>query len=197
MRYKKIILEYEKFLKLPRIKSGRQIMICPVGPVGAGKTTIIKPLSKKLHLLRISTDEIRKILKEHRYNYEAVHYVAYYLVDKYAKKGFNLAIDANCSSCEAREKIKELKNKYRITVFWIRIKPPEKFIINKLKNYRHTWLFRNAGEAIENYINSKAGQKNLNLPFIFTFNTAKKDIDRQIEDCAERILAKIQKYDKK
>ena len=97
----KITQAYEKTLQIPKDKPEKQIMICLVGTVGSGKTTVIKPLSRKLSLLRISTDEIRKLLKENGYRYNNVRKLAYVLAEKYISKGFSVAIDGNCNSEEA------------------------------------------------------------------------------------------------
>ncbi len=183
MSVEEIIQEYEKSLEIPNTKPEKQIMVCPVGVVASGKTTVMKPLSKKLSLLKISTDEIRKLLKENGYGYDSVKDLAYNLVNKYFGKGFSVAIDGDCHSEEAQEKIKKLKEKYKIKVFWIHINPPEEFIINKLKNNKYTWLFRDAKQAIENYKSSKERHKNLNFSFVYTFDTSRDDLDKQIEDC--------------
>ncbi|MDE1944098.1 MAG: hypothetical protein KGH97_01205 [Patescibacteria group bacterium] len=47
----------------------RQVFLAPVGRVGAGKTTVVKPLAERLGLVRISSDEIRKLLKERGLGY--------------------------------------------------------------------------------------------------------------------------------
>ena len=68
-------------------------------------------------------------------------------------------------------------------MFWIHINPPEEFIINKLKNYKHTWLFKNAEQAIENHKTSKdKHHKIINFPFIYTFDASRDDLDEQIEE---------------
>ncbi len=179
----KITEAYEKTLQIPKNKLEKQIMICPVGTVGSGKTTVIKPLSGKLSLLRISTDEIRKLLKENGYGYDNVRKLAYALAEKYISKGFSVAMDGNCSSDEAQEKINQIKDKYDIKVFWVHINTPEEFILNKLKSYKHTWLFKNADEAIENYRISKAKHhKHINFPFVYTFDTSRDNLDEQIKE---------------
>lgn len=86
MNEKQIIKKYEETLEIPDTKPEKQIMVCPVGVVASGKTTVIKPLSKKLSLLRISTDEIRKLLKENGYSYDSVKDLAFDLADKYFGK---------------------------------------------------------------------------------------------------------------
>lgn len=184
---KRISEQYEKSLEIPKTRPKKQIMVCPIGVVGSGKTTVIKPLSKKLSLLRISTDEIRKLLKENGYGYDSVKDLAYNLADKYLGKGFSIATDGDCNSEEVQKKIKNLQEKYKIRVFWIHINPPKDFIINKLKNYKHTWLFKNAEQAIRNYKSSKTEHKSLNFPFIYTFNTSREDLDKQVKEAVSAI----------
>lgn len=137
-----------------------------------------------MSLLRVSIDEIRKLLKENGYGYESVKNSIYSLAEEYITKGFSISVDGDCNSKEAQERIKELKEKYQIKVYWIHIDPPEEFIIKKLKNYKHTWLFKNTESAIENYKNSKARHEDLNFSFIYTFDTSRNDLNEQINDCA-------------
>lgn len=182
MDKEKIVKEYEKILEIPEDKSDRQIMICPIGVVGAGKTTIIKLLSRKLSLLRISSDEIRKLLKENGYGYDLANEIAFDLAEKYIEKRYSVAIDKDCVSEYSQRRVEEIKKRYSIKIFWIHINPPEEFIINKLKDYKHSWLFRDANQAIENYKSSKASHQNINFPFIYTFDTSRDDIEKQIKE---------------
>lgn len=181
---------YKKTIKLPALKTTRQFLLCPVGLVGAGKTTVIKPLSEKLDFLRVSADEIRELLKEKGFNYSRARDLAYTVAEEFVAEGYNVAIDANCGRDDTQKKIKELENKYRVKVTWIHINPPEEFIINKLKNYKHTWLFGSGDEAVESYFKYKEKYgdfKNLNLPYVYTFDTSRNDLDKQIEEAAEII----------
>jgi shikimate kinase len=140
---RRIISLYESTLEIPENKPKNQFILCPIGIVGAGKTTVIKPLSKKLSLLRISSDEIREILKKNGFDYSRTKEIAYAIIKKYIKQGFSIAIDGDCVSEDNQNRIKELEKEYSsIKVFWIHINPPEEFIINKLKKIKHSWLFR-------------------------------------------------------
>ncbi len=183
----RIMGEYEKQLDIPKNKPAKLIMLCPIGLVGSGKTTVIKPLSEKLSLLRISTDEIRKILKENSYDYNRVEELAIKLSEKYIRQGYSIAIDADCISERLQKYINELKGEYGSKLFWIHINPPEKFIINKLKNYKHTWLFKNSKQAIENYKQRKSLHRSLKFPFIYEFDTSKSNLNKQIEEASKII----------
>lgn len=183
----RIMRQYEATLKIPKIKSKKPILICSIGLVGAGKTTVLRPLSKKLSLIRISTDEIRKMLKERGYDYNRSKELAIRLVEKYIRRGYGAAIDADCISEESQKYIRALKSKYKIKVFWVHINPPEKFIINKLKSYKHTWLFRDVKQAIANYKKRKSLHKNLKLQFIYEFDPPRTDLAEQIRAAAKII----------
>lgn len=187
MDKEKIVQEYEKILKIPENKPKEQIMVCPVGVVGAGKTTVVKLLSESLSLLQISSDEIKKLLKENGYGYDLASEISFDLAEKYIAEKYSVVMDKDCASKYSQRRIEEIKKKYKIKIFWIHINPPEEFIINKLKNYKHTWLFRDANQAIENYESSKASHQNINFPFVYNFDTSRDDISEQIKEAVSII----------
>lgn len=180
-----IIKQYEKRLVVYPEKSPRQFFLCPVGPVGSGKTTVARPLAERMHLVLVSSDEIRKILKEKGCGYEKVKDIALSVIEKLAKQGESVVYDADCSNPETKRRMEELASKFKIKLIWIRINPPEEFIIDKLKNFRHTWLFRDSDEAIRNYYASKVRHEKLekaDLKFLYEFDTSKDDLPKQLEE---------------
>ncbi len=188
-----IISWYEQSLVFPKTKPSKQFLLCPIGLVGAGKTTVVKPLSKKLNLLRISTDEIRLLLREKGYNYLRTKEIAYTIVKNYLGKGYSIAIDADCVSPETQQHIKRLREKYRLEIIWIHINPLHTFIEQKLRTYPYTseGLFKNAQVGIENYKRRKSLHKNINFPFTYTFNTSQPDLQSQIDEAVKEIRKKI------
>ena len=188
-KLKSILRTYETSLAIPSRKPPVQYCICPIGLIGAGKTTVVKPLSKKLSLLRISTDEIRKVLKENGYNYLRVQELALILLMRYFRQGYSLAIDANCADPKIVKKIKSIAKEGSIKIIWIHIKPPEKFILHKLKTYKHTWLFKDGEEAVQNYLARKKLHRVPKFKFIYTFDTSKANLDEQIKKAVVEIKA--------
>jgi hypothetical protein len=73
-------------------------------------------------------------------------------------------------------------------VVWIHINPPENFILNKLNNYNHTWLFKDADEAVATYYRRKPLHQDLKLEFAYVFDTSKPDIQSQINTAVPLIL---------
>ena len=162
-------------------------MLCPVGLIGSGKTTVLKPLAKKLGLVRISTDEIRKMLKERGFSYDGDENIAFAVGKHFIGKGYGIAIDADCVRLSKKKKIERFAKKLSMPIIWIHINPPEKFILNKLKNYPHTWLFKDARQAIANYKARKPLHKNLNFDFAYMFDTSRPNLKQQIKEAADII----------
>lgn len=173
--------EYESTLVMPNEKPHIKFMICPIGLVGSGKTTVVKPLAEKLHLVRISGDEIRKTLKMHSIGYESTWDIAQELVAKYLSLGYSMALDSDCAQQKTVDALHKKSLEYGVKLIWIHINTPEEFIINKLMNYKHTWLFKDGQEAVENYFRRKPLHQNLKMNFTYVFDTSKENLNEQIE----------------
>lgn len=181
-------------LFIPQIKPLKQFLLCPVGLVGAGKSTITVPLARKLNLVRISHDEIRKILKENDFNYNRSKEIALEVISDFLNKGYGVAIDANCGSLETFNRIEHIKKERDLKVIWIHINPPEEFIINKLRKFDHTWLFTSGEEAVQGYYkykNAYGDGTNLGIDFTYVFDTSKTDAQKQIVEAEEAILKRV------
>lgn len=175
--------DYEKSLVTPDVKNEPQWMLMPVGLIGAGKTTVVKPLSERLGLIRMSTDEVRQKLKEKGYSYEGCRDIIYELSKKYLDLGYSLAIDANTGSKAGIEyNEKTAKDFPKVRQIFIYINPPDDFIVNKLKNYKHTWLFDNSDQAVQNFYDNKKNFSKPDLPFIYEFDTSRDDLPTQIDE---------------
>lgn len=184
--------EYRSQIAVPEHQPSVQYLLCPVGLVGAGKTTVVKPLAERLGLVRISSDEIRKLLWEHGYGYEMMMDIAVRIAMEFLRQGFSLVLDADCAGEKGRKIIDRAVEEFGVRVQWIHINPPEEFIINKLTNYPHTWLFRDADEAIANYRARKPLHEKLDMPFTYVFDTSAPDLDRQIDEGARAIEKALQ-----
>lgn len=192
--FREIADEYRPNVIVPPVKPPRQFLLCPVGLIGAGKTTIVKPLAERLNLVRISTDEIRIIMKERGYNYSGVKNISYALVKEFLDQGYSVAIDGNCGTDETRKRVSEAIEKYNLKAIWIHINPPEEFIINKLKNYDHTWLFESGDEAVRSFLEYKKthNYSKSDIPFIYTFDTSRPDIPQQLAEAEKLIKERLE-----
>ena len=187
--------EYQKQLVLPPTNKvpAKQFFLCPVGLIGAGKSTVMKLLSEILSFVRISSDDIRKLLKEHGTSYEHLMEIVRPLAEELAARGFSIGFDADCGNPKTKEMISALAKRMGIKVFWIHINPPEDFILNKLRTYNHTWLFKNGKEAIENYYRQKQkrAEENIHFDFTVTLDTSKPDLADQIKNTASLITKEL------
>lgn len=178
---------YLKQIDIPKIKPEIQYILCPIGLVGAGKTTVLKPLSKKLNLVYVSADDIRKLFKERGFGYDRAKELALKVAEKFIIEGFSVATDSDLISKESQKKVEEIIRKFNLRKIWIHVNPLEEFIINKLKNFKHTWLFKDANRAIENYKARKPLHENLNFDFSYIFDTSKNNLSEQIDEAIDII----------
>lgn len=112
---------------------------------------------------------------------------------KYLELGYSVAIDANTGSPHGLEFNKKTKEAFpQVRQIFIHINPPEEFIINKLRNYRHTWLFKDAEHAVERF-NFHKGKFSLpDLPFVYTFDPSRDDLPKQLEEGIQAIEKTLQ-----
>jgi predicted kinase len=186
--YIQIKKTYLQQIVVPENKPSTQYLLCPIGLVGAGKTTVVKPLSQKLNLVRISGDEIRKLFKEKGYGYDKVYDLTFELKNHFLTKGFSVCIDSDCAG--KIEQLKKAAKKQELPIVWIHINPPESFIINKLSNLKPNWL-GTAEEMIANYYERKPVHKDIDLDFTVVFDTSRPDIQEQIESSVSIIKQKV------
>lgn len=183
----KIASEYEQSLVIPSHKPVPPLIILPVGRVGAGKTTVMKPLCEKLSLLRISTDEIRLLIQDHAYFDTYPQQIAISLAKKYIELGYSIGIDANCSSIWQSPALTELLISSHLQSFWINVNPPEEYIIQKLTHHPPSKLFKNTAEALSCYQLSKQKVITTGIPFIYEFDPARADLEQQISEAIHKI----------
>lgn len=180
--------EYLKKVEIPASKPPQKYLLCPVGLVGAGKSTVTVPLAKRLGLVRISADEIRKILKENGYNYNRAREISLSIIREFLAKGYSVAIDANCGSSDSYPKIKELEKEFHLSLVWLRINPPEEFIINKLQNMKHAWLFENGDEAVQSFYEYKKKYGDfgdLDVAYTYVFDTSRPNLQNQVAEASD------------
>ena len=186
--YGQIKSEYLEQVVTPETKHSIQYLLCPIGLVGAGKTTVVKPLAEKLSLVRISGDEIRKLFTENGFGYEKVYDLAFELINEFMSRGYSICIDSDCAG--KIEQIQKAASRNNMQIVWIHINPPEEFIINKLSNLTPNWL-GTAEEMIENYYERKPLHKDIDLDFTVVFDTSQPDIQNQIENSVSVIEQKV------
>ncbi len=186
---KKIIHQCDNNLVVPKIKNKDQILLCPVGLVGSGKTTVTKKITKKLNLLRISTDEIRVVLKKKGFNLLRTVDIAIILTNKYIDKKLSLALDGDAITPEIQKHLAKLAKEKNLVPIWIHINTSEKVILSRMRKNILSKFFDNSEKAIFEYKRRKPlHEKYLSkINFFYTFNSSNNNIDKQINDFVKKL----------
>lgn len=188
-----VCLEYRSSIVIPQKKPARQFVLCPVGLVGSGKTSVVRLLAEKLWLVRISSDEIRQRLKERGFNYDRAKELTCRIAREFIEGGYSVALDMNCGSQASKDYIAKFKKEYDLMALWIHINPPEDFIIRKLKVYSHSWLFKNGDEAVDAYFKYKKAYGDFgSIDFIYTIDPSRDDFPEQIDNAVSAICLALQ-----
>ncbi|MFA5987328.1 MAG: AAA family ATPase [Candidatus Paceibacterota bacterium] len=187
--FEEIKNDFRASIEIPKNTPKKQFFFCPVGLVGAGKTTVTRPISKRLGLVRLSSDELRKILKENSYDYGSVKDIGFEMAQDFAKEGYSIAFDMDCGSPKAKESIEKLADETGAKIIWAHLNTPEEYILEKFKKHEPSWLADNPQVMIDNYFVQKERREKENTQFSydFTFDTSRPDLDKQIDDCIEKI----------
>ncbi len=165
----------------PKEKPSKQIFFCPVGLVGAGKTTFTKPISEKLNLVRVSSDEMRKILKESGFGYSNLKEIILPIATDLINSGWSIAFDMDCGNIETKAFIDKISLEKNIRVIWVHVKSPEEYIFDKFKKHPPTWLSDNPQKMIDNYFAQKEKREKEGTKFNFDFTfDASQNVTEQV-----------------
>lgn len=174
---------YEKTLEIKKSKLKKQIILCPVGHIASGKTTVVKPVASELGLIRLSTDELRVLARDNNLG-EHTHVVVGELFREYLKKGFSIACDFDCSSLGRRDLIEAEAVLYNAPIIFIKINPPHSWIIHKIKSMKYfkSGLFKNVTVGLSEIKRSFKERKLPNLKYAWVFDTSSPKLDKEIGD---------------
>ena len=181
--------EFRSSIEIPQDIPKKQFFFCPVGLVGAGKTTVTKPIAKRFGLVRLSSDELRETLKKNGHDYSPIKEIGFKLAREFAQKGFSIAFDMDCGNPEVKESVEKLAEKLHAKIVYVHINTPEEYIFEKFRKHPPSWLADNPKTMIDNYYAQKEKRLKENTPFdyLFTFDTSRPDVNKQIEDCIKKI----------
>lgn len=191
----KIIKEYKGEMYLPAEKNKTQLLLAPVGLVASGKTTIVKPLCRRLKLARISGDEIRLVLRRNGYNELLTKDIAAVITEDLLNEGYSVAFDSDCVAPLTKKIIKQYKKKYGFVDIWIHINPGERFIVDKLTKmkYKKSGIFSDKEDAIASLKRRAPLHKEYanKIKYHFEFNTSKSNIKEQINEFVKLVKDEI------
>ena len=187
LELQEVTIEYEATLRVPSHKPLNQYLVCPVGLIGSGKTTVGKYLEQKLSLLRISGDDIRFILQKHGLSFDGVYPIGRNLTRKYIEAGWSLYIDADCVSQARVDELEKVAGEAGVPIIWVHVDTPEDHILATLKSREKKWLHPTYDVAYENYISRKPLHKDISHSFLYTFDISKENFIEQIEEAVSLI----------
>jgi predicted kinase len=169
-----------------------KFFICPVGLLGSGKSTVLKQLESKLPFVRVSGDEIRELIYREDGDQRIAWQVGARVVQHYVELNLNIAHDTDCATPATIENVEHLAKEFGYKIYWVHITTPVKFIENKLRNYPHTYLFRNADEAIARLHEREETHKSLpSLSFIHTVDVSSEGFHQEVDMLALKIRNNI------
>lgn len=196
--------QYYELLDKPDVTTQEpRFALCIIGLVGAGKSTVLGRICERLPMTRPSGDEVRKLIFDEGLpsaDSVTIAAIGELTVERLLKKGYRVAYDNDFANPEIRQRMEEFNKARDIPIVWIRVTASEDFILSKLRNYQHTYLFRDADDAVDTYHRRKALHEKEAvaldaIPYAYTFNTSKPDLDRQVNEAVlaitEAILAPV------
>ena len=183
---------YKDSLVIPKEKPQRQCIIAPVGLIGAGKTTVVKPVAEALGVVRVSTDEYRILLKENGHGYETVKSFIRNTCKELLEAGHSIALDANCGGQTAFTFIQKAKELFGVKVYWLNIDTPETYAIEGLLK-RASPMVEDNEEWLRNRANQKERMEHLGYEFDFfwRFDISQPDLSTEIEACIAKLRTEI------
>jgi predicted kinase len=188
----RIAEQFIKKIESEEITKDLRILICPIGLVGAGKSTVVIPLSKILKIPRISADEIRRVLKENGLDYSSLKDIANKIGKHFLDLGYGLILDQDLAG--QLDLVKEITETYKLKTYFLHVNPPEEFILNKLRNYTgEKWLTDDQEKMVENYFSRKELHKDIEkkIKFDCTIDTSQPNLNKKIAEIAQTIRQKF------
>ncbi len=164
-------------------------LIALVAPVGSGKSYIANILAHKLHARRIRTDDIRVALRAQGKPYSRAPLLAKQMIHALLAKRNSVIADFDAVFKKRQAQLKRAARIHGANFFLIKIKTPERVILERLQKKRYTKndLFQHAAEAIRVYfVRKKFHEKSLPMKPHFVINNG-KPLPPQIKKIVARL----------
>lgn len=186
----------EYFHQLPLTEAARQkpqFCLCMVGLPGSGKTTVLRLLMQQIPMISQAGDDIKVLLRARNLPDEYAPEIGGIVSEMLKNAGYNVAHDNDFGSSEVRDLHAARNAKRDITEVWVRISPPEQYILQGLEKRRPAY-FKDGAEQLATYYQRKELHQSEaraldTLPYVYIFDPSKPNLDEQISQAAARIKA--------
>lgn len=196
-RVEEFINEYFSRIHIPINKDCKPFIICPVGRIKAGKTTLTTGLEDQLDISRISPDDVRILLRiENSFKSSEYRKIICPIMERIAGTGMPFIMDSNCASLWTRELLEKISEQYNIPLVWVHINPADEWIIEKLKhfNYEKGQLFTGPEDGIRRFKEHLLNFPDISdISFDYTVDSSKSDYWEDIKKIGQDIYKKYKK----
>ena len=174
-----------------RAKGIRSFVLAMIGPIGSGKTYVARILARRLGAQHVRTDDIRMRLARHGKPISRAITLANRLHEQAVAKGRSVILDFDAVRSERQREIKALGKHYGARVYFIRVKAPERVILERLRaqHYPIPGVFNDVQHALLAYFNRRRfHRKKLRVRPLFVIdNGGSKPLGPQIDLVVKRI----------
>jgi predicted kinase len=162
--------------------------ICLIGLVGSGKSTLLDSLCQALPVVRHSGDRIRTLLHHNGLSDDGLMPIAIEASERTMAMGYNLACDNDFANPKARASFRDCARRNGYAEIWLRLNPPESFIVEHLRDDKHEYNF-NSLERLryQQQVHQDDAEAINALPFLNTLDPSRDDWDQQITLTLQRI----------
>jgi len=181
--FEKIFKEHSKKIKNKNI-SNPSLMICFSGIPGSGKTSLAKKFERKYKGVRISNDQIRRIIEKLKISdlKDIIHEYDYYILENYPYKNKLIILDSSID--RKYKKVFEIAKKKKWKVFVIKMGFSYEEIIKRMKKREG----KEFPYFLDNFKRWKRDYQNFNkkvkADFIFKY---KKDIKHLFSELDKKV----------
>lgn len=190
------IAEYYTRLKIPTALTCKPFIICPVGRIKSGKTTLTSTLEEQLGACRISLDTARIMLRiENNYHSSEYKKIIPTIVDRVITQKVPFIIDSSCASLWTRELVEKISEQYNIPLIWIHVNPTDEWIIEKLKHFKYekNQIFTGPKNAIRRFKEHLLDFPDISdIPFEYAIDSSQEDYIENIKEIGLKIYKKYQ-----
>lgn len=189
---------YAEIEALAEARQSPQFALCMIGLIGAGKSTVLRALTKALPIVAISGDAVRKIAKEKglpELTPEQTADINGEIVSRFVKEGYRVAYDNDFANPSIRTLRRERDKALKLPEIWVRVTAPEDVIIRRLQK-RPLGHFPNMEAVTRSFYERKALHEAQSielatLPYVYIFDTSLPNLDQQVIDAAAAIKRQL------